>query len=199
MPAPANNKDNPGGDMAPFIIFMAFVILTTVIIISLYRINTEEKASSGMDDSGFTIALDAREPIVFSDDFLFPGFFPVSGGDGLSRPNIQQDVVEVRRLLTDGKYERAEDMLRTLFPRQRGLVEDDMQNQIKRIKVFSDLIAKIAASPVHKILYISCNPATLTRDLVLFRDGGFVPGPLQPVDLFPRTAHVETVVLLSRK
>ena len=115
MPAPANNKDNPAGDMAPFIIFMAFVILTTVIIISLYRINTEEEASSRPDDSGFTIELGARDPIVFSGDFLFPGFFPVSGGDGLVRPNVQQDIVEARRLLNDGEYGHAEDLLRTLF------------------------------------------------------------------------------------
>ena len=115
MPAPANNKDNPGGDMAPFIIFMAFVILTTVIIISIYRINSEEEALPGPNSSGFTLSLDAREPIVFSDDFLFPGFFPVSGGDGLSRPNIQQDVVEARRMLNDGEFGHAEDLLRTLF------------------------------------------------------------------------------------
>jgi len=115
VPAPANNRDNPAGDMAPFIIFMAFVILTTVIIISLYRINTEEEASSRPDDSGFTIALDARDPIVFSGDFLFPGFFPVSGEGGQARPNVQQDIVEARRMLNDGEYGHAEDLLRTLF------------------------------------------------------------------------------------
>lgn len=112
--APA--KDGPAGDMAPFIIFMAFVILTTVIIISIYRINSEENDSIVPDSSGFTIALDAREPVVFSDDFLFPGFRPVSREAGRhSRPNIQREIVEARRLLTDGEYMRAEDLLRTLF------------------------------------------------------------------------------------
>ena len=114
--APNSKKDSPAGDMAPFIIFMAFVILTTVIIISIYRINSEEDALPEPGSSGFTIALNAREPVVFSDDFLFPGFFPVAHGAGqTSRPNIQQDLVEVRRLLTDGENERAEDMLRTLL------------------------------------------------------------------------------------
>ena len=116
MPAPASKKDNPAENMAPFIIFMAFVILTTVIIISLYKINTEEEALFKPEESGFTVALDAREPIVFSGDFLFPGFFPVSGGDGEStRPNVQQDIVEARRLLNDGDFGHAEDLLRTLF------------------------------------------------------------------------------------
>ena len=115
MPSVSHSKkDSLAGDMAPFIIFMAFVILTTVIIISIYRINSEEDLTSGPDDSGFTIALNAREPVVFSGDFLFPGFQPVSKEAG-PRPNIQQDVVEVRRLLNDGEYGRAEDLLRTLF------------------------------------------------------------------------------------
>ena len=112
----ASAKDSPAGDMAPFIIFMAFVILTTVIIISLYRISTEEDASPDPDESGFTVTLNARDPVVFSGDFLFPGFQPVAREAGQSaRPVVQRDVAEVRRLLTDGEYERAEDMLRTLF------------------------------------------------------------------------------------
>ena len=111
-----SRKDSPAGDMAPFIIFMAFVILTTVIIISIYRINSEEDLSFEPESSGFTVALNAREPVVFSGDFLFPGFHPVSNEAGQpGRPNIQRDVVEVRRLLNDGEYERAEDLLRTLF------------------------------------------------------------------------------------
>ncbi len=56
--APATIKDSPAGDMAPFIIFMAFVILTTVIIMSIYRINSEEDETfSGPQSSGFTITL----------------------------------------------------------------------------------------------------------------------------------------------
>ena len=112
----APKKDSPAGDMSPFIIFMAFVILTTVIIMSIYRMNAEEDESLAPESSGFTIALNAREPVVFSDDFLFPGFYPVSRETAQSsRPSIQQDVVEARRLMNDGEYKRAEDLLRTLF------------------------------------------------------------------------------------
>ena len=117
MPSvPPAKKDGPAGDMSPFIIFMAFVILTTVIIMSIYRMNTEEDEFLAPETSGFTIALDAREPVVFSDDFLFPGFYPVSRETAQSsRPSIQQEVVEARRLMNDGEYGRAEDLLRTLF------------------------------------------------------------------------------------
>ena len=117
MPSgPAPKKDAPAGDMSPFIIFMAFVILTTVIIMSIYRINSEEDESFAAEASGFTIALDAREPVVFSDDFLFPGFYPVSRETKQSsRPSILLDIVEARRLMNEGEYKRAEDLLRTLF------------------------------------------------------------------------------------
>ncbi len=62
----------------------------------------------------------------------------------------------------------------------------------------ADVIGKVIASPVEKILYISCNPVTLTRDIALLEKGGFSAGFLQPVDLFPRTGHVEAVTLITR-
>lgn len=49
-----------------------------------------------------------------------------------------------------------------------------------------------------KVIYISCNPATMARDLVLFKERGYEVKVVQPVDLFPQTHHVETVVLMSR-
>ncbi len=49
-----------------------------------------------------------------------------------------------------------------------------------------------------KIVYISCNPETLARDLKIFKKKGYIPGTATPVDLFPWTSHVECVVLLER-
>ncbi len=48
------------------------------------------------------------------------------------------------------------------------------------------------------VAYVSCNPQTLSRDLVWFREGGYVVDVVQPVDMFPGTSHVETVCLLSK-
>lgn len=117
MPSgPADKKDGSAGDMAPFIIFMAFVILMTVIVISIYRINSEEDDSAVPDNPGVSLSLDARDPVVFSGDFLFPGFFHISGEPGQKfRPNLRQGIVDVRRLMADGENGRAEDMLRTLL------------------------------------------------------------------------------------
>jgi 23S rRNA (uracil1939-C5)-methyltransferase len=50
-----------------------------------------------------------------------------------------------------------------------------------------------------RIVYISCDAATLARDLKMLTDGGFRPGRIQPIDLFPQTHHFETVVELIKK
>ena len=48
-----------------------------------------------------------------------------------------------------------------------------------------------------KVVYVSCNPETLARDLKYFKKHGYEAVKAVPVDMFPHTAHVETVVLLS--
>lgn len=57
-------------------------------------------------------------------------------------------------------------------------------------------IGKIAPG---RIIYVSCDPATLARDLRILADQGYSIEALQAFDLFPQTTHVETVVLMSRK
>ncbi|MCI5143504.1 MAG: class I SAM-dependent RNA methyltransferase, partial [Candidatus Electrothrix sp. ATG1] len=49
-----------------------------------------------------------------------------------------------------------------------------------------------------KIIYVSCNPATLARDLNLLSPHGYTITRVVPVDMFPQTSHIETVVLLER-
>ncbi|MPM31731.1 23S rRNA (uracil-C(5))-methyltransferase RlmCD [bioreactor metagenome] len=59
-------------------------------------------------------------------------------------------------------------------------------------------LSAIVASGAPRLLYISCDPATLARDCRFLAQGGFSILQVQPVDMFPHTAHVETVVLMSR-
>ena len=57
--------------------------------------------------------------------------------------------------------------------------------------------ASVSMEP-KKITYISCNVATMARDIKLYQELGYVLKKVQPVDLFPQTHHVETVALLSK-
>ena len=61
-----------------------------------------------------------------------------------------------------------------------------------------ELLEKINQLETSKVIYVSCNPATLARDLKILTDSGYQVDKVQPVDLFPMTTHVETVVLMSR-
>lgn len=50
-----------------------------------------------------------------------------------------------------------------------------------------------------KVVYISCNPATMVRDLQLFQEQGYEFDRIDPVDMFPQTPHVEAVTVLTKK
>lgn len=52
---------------------------------------------------------------------------------------------------------------------------------------------------IKKIVYVSCNPATLARDINIMQSFGYKVGDVQPVDMFPQTVHVECVTLLTKK
>ncbi|MCZ2118357.1 23S rRNA (uracil(1939)-C(5))-methyltransferase RlmD [Levilactobacillus brevis] len=61
------------------------------------------------------------------------------------------------------------------------------------------LIDSAAKMAPKKVVYVSCNPATLVRDVARFTELGYhVDGPVQPVDQFPQTPHVESVTVLVK-
>ncbi|GFP08311.1 hypothetical protein LHEJCM20397_10010 [Lactobacillus helveticus] len=49
-----------------------------------------------------------------------------------------------------------------------------------------------------KVVYISCNPATLVRDMQILMEAGYTTDLVSPVDMFPQTPHVESVTVLER-
>jgi len=63
----------------------------------------------------------------------------------------------------------------------------------------AELITRICEISPRKVIYVSCDPNTLARDLILFTQKGYVTKTAQPFDMFPRTGHVETVVLIRKK
>ncbi|MBE7041914.1 MAG: 23S rRNA (uracil(1939)-C(5))-methyltransferase RlmD [Ruminococcaceae bacterium] len=62
----------------------------------------------------------------------------------------------------------------------------------------AELIDSILKISPKRIIYVSCNPATLARDMKLFAESGYMGEEVYPFDMFPRTAHVETVALLTK-
>ena len=80
-----------------------------------------------------------------------------------------------------------------------GLRPDVVTVDPPRKGLAPEVIASVAAMGPEKVVYVSCDPATLGRDVKIFREFGYEAKRAAAVDMFPGTAHVETVVLLSRE
>ncbi len=59
------------------------------------------------------------------------------------------------------------------------------------------ILASIAEHKVSKIIYVSCNPSTLVRDVEILKSKNYKIKTIQPIDMFPHSYHIETVVLLE--
>lgn len=82
--------------------------------------------------------------------------------------------------------------------RQRGLRPDVICVDPPRKGLAPDVVEAAASMTPGRIVYVSCDPATLARDVARFAPLGYCPVRACAVDLFPGTAHIETVCLLSR-
>lgn len=82
---------------------------------------------------------------------------------------------------------------------QRGERPDVVVLDPPRKGCSPELIQTVLDFGPRRIVYVSCDPATLARDLKLFAALGYAPVKATPVDMFPGTSHVETVVLLSQQ
>ena len=82
--------------------------------------------------------------------------------------------------------------------RQRGLRPDVICVDPPRKGLAPDVVEAAASMIPDRIVYVSCDPATLARDVARFAPLGYRPVRACAVDLFPGTAHIETVCLLSK-
>jgi 23S rRNA (uracil1939-C5)-methyltransferase len=89
---------------------------------------------------------------------------------------------------------KVEDLLPTLAEQLDGLVIDPPRAGCQR-----SVLAALARNPVRRIVYVSCDPATLARDLdILCHEyATYHLSSVQPLDMFPQTAHIECVALLE--
>ena len=82
---------------------------------------------------------------------------------------------------------------------ERGLRPDVIVLDPPRKGCDNDTLQAVVRMAPSRIVMVSGNPATMARDAAILREMGYTLQCYRPVDLFPRTAHVETVVLLSRE
>jgi 23S rRNA (uracil1939-C5)-methyltransferase len=77
-------------------------------------------------------------------------------------------------------------------------VPDTLVIDPPRTGMSKEAMSGILGLKVPRVVYVSCDPATLARDAKRFAEVGYHLGHIEAFDLFPNTAHVETLAVLSR-
>lgn len=162
----------------------------------------KEKAISGFD-----------KKISLVDMYCGTGTIGLSMADSVSELvgiEIVEGAVECARLNAKSNgFENAEfyaedakniqDLFASVEAKRGSLEPDVVILDPPRKGCTPEVINFLASRNISRIVYVSCDPDTLARDCKQFSELGYIIGEVDPVDMFPRTGHVETVCLISRK
>ena len=110
-----------------------------------------------------------------------------------AKQNAERNGVNNARFLCGDATKAAETL------RAEGIRPDVIVVDPPRKGLTPELIDTIVQMAPDRVVYVSCDPATLARDLKLFSEKDYSVKEITPCDMFPRTAHVEAVVMMSRK
>ncbi len=110
-----------------------------------------------------------------------------------AKKNAERNGIENARFICSDTSKAAEKL------KAEGLSPDVIILDPPRKGCQKELIETVAEMSPERVVYVSCDPATLARDLKIFEELGYKTLEVTPVDMFPRTAHVESVAKLSRK
>ncbi|NCU16615.1 23S rRNA (uracil(1939)-C(5))-methyltransferase RlmD [Pallidibacillus pasinlerensis] len=172
--------------------------------LSFYQVNPVQtkvlydKALEYADLSGEEIVIDAYCGIGTISLFLAQKAKKVYGVEIV--PEAIDDARKNAKLngMTNVEFEVGES--ETVIPKwaEKGIQADVLVVDPPRKGCDESLLKTIIEMKPKKVVYVSCNPSTLARDLRILEDGGYKTIEVQPVDMFPHTSHVECVVLMSR-
>lgn len=109
-----------------------------------------------------------------------------------ARDNAAKNGIQNAEFICADAYKAAQEL------EQRKVKPDVVVIDPPRKGCQKEVIEIICRLSPRRVVYVSCDPATLSRDLRIFAELGYETQEVTPVDMFPRTAHVETVVLLSK-
>ena len=111
-----------------------------------------------------------------------------------------EDAKEILLLNKLDNVEMLEGSVELIFPQMlaEGAKPDIVILDPPRKGVDKSALEAVSAMSPEMIVYVSCNPATLARDLKILADLNYTTQSVQPVDLFPQTYHVESVSILRR-
>ncbi len=117
---------------------------------------------------------------------------------------VKPAILDARKNARDNNVRNAEFIIgdaTKVMPRlyQQGVQPDVVVVDPPRAGCTPVVLKTFADMKPQKIVYVSCNPASLARDIAILDDLGYKALKVQPVDMFPNTSHVETITLMSRK
>lgn len=110
-----------------------------------------------------------------------------------ARHNARLNGVENTEYLCGDAAEVADDLA------QRGLRPELIIVDPPRKGIGPEVIGSIVTMAPERLVYVSCDPGTLARDLKLLNEQGYTPSRCTAVDMFPGTRHVESVCLLEKR
>ena len=108
-----------------------------------------------------------------------------------ARTNAERNAVENVEFLCADAGKAAQTLA------SRGLRPDVIVVDPPRKGMGEDAVRAVAQMTPERVVYVSCNPATLARDVLRFNEHGYALAAATAVDMFPRTEHVESVCLLT--
>ena len=116
---------------------------------------------------------------------------------------VQPAILDARKNARDNNVKNAEFIVgdaTAVMPAlyKQGIRPDVVVVDPPRAGCTETVLRTFANMKPQRIVYVSCNPATLARDLAILKEHGYHAQEVQPVDLFPQTSHVETISVLSQ-